>query len=81
VSSRATVALRPSAIWVVVVAIVLALSSTAVITALQVRASSSRDAQVALGQVERAPDREDARGPQEGRIDGASELGDKALQG
>ncbi len=53
VSSRATVALRSSATWVVVVAIVLALSSTAVITALQVRASSSRDAQVALGQVER----------------------------
>ncbi|MEA2292301.1 MAG: hypothetical protein QOF17_1324, partial [Solirubrobacteraceae bacterium] len=52
-NARATVPLRSSPTWVVVVAIVLALSSTAVITALQLRANSSRDAQVALGQVER----------------------------
>jgi diguanylate cyclase (GGDEF)-like protein len=48
----ATAALRSSTTWVVILAMSLALTAIAVITALQAQAHSSRDAQVTLGHVE-----------------------------
>jgi HD-GYP domain-containing protein (c-di-GMP phosphodiesterase class II) len=50
---NATRALRASATWVVAAAFILAVTSIAVVTTLQRRADSARDAQVTLAQVER----------------------------
>ena len=48
---KATARLRASSAWAIAGALLMALASIAVVTALQDRANSSRDAQVALGQI------------------------------